>query len=116
MKHLPLSEIIIAEDMHSRKKLMYEKSDAFTALPGGIGTIEEISEVYTWQQLGYHEKAVSLYNIDGFYNHFTAFLDSVSAKGFMKDIHRSRLIIEAEPDKLLERIENYKGETVDKWS
>lgn len=116
VKHLRLSETIITEDMHSRKKVMYEKSDAFTALPGGIGTIEEISEVFTWQQLGYHSKAVSLYNINGFFNNFTAFLDSVNEQGFLKDIHRGRLIVESEPDDLINKLECYKGGTIDKWS
>ncbi len=116
VEHLPLTETIITEDMHSRKRMMYDKSDAFTALPGGIGTIEEISEIYTWQQLGYHRKAVSLYNINNFYYKFAEFLDSACDMGFIKEIHRNRLIIEQDAEKLIEKIENYSEETVDKWS
>ena len=114
--HLPLTETIITSDMHERKRIMYEKADAFTALPGGIGTLEEISEIYTWQQLGYHSKAVSLYNINGFFDYFNSFIKHSSEEGFLKAIHLSRLIIENKPEELINRIESFDEITVDKWS
>ena len=116
VKALPLTETIVTPDMHSRKKIMYDLADCFIAMPGGIGTLEEISEVYTWQQLGYHTKAVSLYNINNFFKYFSAFLENAEHAGFIKNVHRRRLIIESEPDVLLEKLESYDGQTVDKWS
>ena len=113
---IQLSETILTDDMHQRKSIMYDMSDAFTALPGGIGTIEEISEAYTWQQLGYHSKPVSLYNINGYFNRFTAFLEHSVSQGFIKKIHFDRLIVEKEPEALMNRLESYSGDTVDKWS
>ncbi|MBI9105572.1 MAG: TIGR00730 family Rossman fold protein [Spirochaetales bacterium] len=114
--HLPLTETIVTPDMHSRKRKMYDISDCFIALPGGIGTIEEISEAFTWQQLGYHSKAVSLYNINNFFKYFDSFLEAAEMAGFIKNVHRSRLIIESEPARLLEKLESYDGTTIDKWS
>lgn len=116
VSNLPLTETIVTPDMHSRKKMMYEKSDCFIALPGGIGTIEEISEAFTWQQLGYHSKAVSLYNIDNFFDHFSKFLESAGAAGFIKNVHLQRLIIESQPEALFDELESYCGSTIDKWS
>ncbi len=113
---LPLSETIVTPDMHSRKQKMYEIADCFIALPGGIGTIEEIAEAFTWQQLGYHSKAVSLYNIDNFFEYFSIFLESMKDAGFLKDVHRERLIVEDQPEVLLERLESFSGGTIDKWS
>lgn len=110
-----LTQTIVTADMHERKKIMYDKSDAFIALPGGIGTLEELSEVFTWQQLGYHTKAVSIYNINGFFNDLVSFLTHSVAEGFLKQIHLDRLIVEEQPEQLLNRIRNFKETTVDKW-
>ena len=114
--HLPLTETIITEDMHSRKRIMYEKSDAFTALPGGIGTIEELSEIFTWQQLGYHTNPVSLYNINGFFDNFLSFLSHAHNEGFIKEIHRNRLISESDHKVLFSKLDEYDGKIIDKWS
>ena len=116
VESIPITETIITDDMHQRKQKMYELSDAFTAMPGGIGTIEEISEVYTWQQLGYHNKPVSLYNIDNFFNNFLNFLDDSVDSGFIKSVHRQRLITSDSPSELFEELEKYDGKTIDKWS
>ena len=116
VKSIPLTETIITADMHERKQKMYDISDAFTAMPGGIGTLEEISEVFTWQQLGYHEKPVSLYNINNFYEDFISFLDKSVKSGFIRDVHRERLIIENSPQVLISQLENFEGKTIDKWS
>ncbi|MGE3307559.1 MAG: TIGR00730 family Rossman fold protein [Rhizobiaceae bacterium] len=82
-------ELIVTEDMHQRKHTMFEKSDAFVALPGGIGTVEEIVEIMTWAQLGHHRKPIVFANIDGFWNPMLAMLDHMRAEGF---IHTGHLV------------------------
>ena len=84
-----LDELIVTEDMHQRKHIMFEKSDAFVALPGGIGTVEEIIEVMTWAQLGHHRKPIVFGNISGFWNPMMALLEHMKAEGF---IHTSHLV------------------------
>lgn len=84
-----LDEVVITEDMHARKHLMFEKSDAFVALPGGIGTVEEIVEVMTWAQLGHHRKPIVFANVNGFWNRFAAMLTHMREEGF---IHTGSLV------------------------
>jgi len=81
--HTGCTELHVVENMHERKRIMAEHADAFLALPGGIGTLEEFFEVWTWRQLGYHDKPVGLLNVGGFYDSLLAFLDSAVASGFM---------------------------------
>ena len=81
--HTGCTELHIVENMHERKRIMAEHADAFLALPGGIGTLEEFFEVWTWRQLGYHDKPVGLLNLNGFYDSLLAFLNSAVATGFM---------------------------------
>ena len=81
--HTGCTELHIVENMHERKRLMAEHADAFLALPGGIGTLEEFFEVWTWRQLGYHDKPVGLLNLGGFYDSLLAFLNSAVGTGFM---------------------------------
>ena len=81
--HTGCTELHVVENMHERKRIMAEHADAFLALPGGIGTLEEFFEVWTWRQLGYHDKPVGLLNMNGFYDHLLAFLNSAVAAGFM---------------------------------
>ena len=99
------NEIIIAEDMHERKKLMYVKSDAFIAMPGGIGTIEELSEIYTWRQLGYHEKNIGLLNVEGYWDPFLDMLDKGVKEGFISPEVRNLLIAEETPSELIDRLQ-----------
>lgn len=82
-----LDELVVTENMHERKHLMFEKSDAFVALPGGIGTVEEIVEVMTWAQLGHHRKPIVFANVDGFWNPMLALLDHMRAEGFVHTGH-----------------------------
>ena len=84
-----LDEFIVTENMHERKHMMFEKSDAFVALPGGIGTVEEIIEIMTWAQLGHHRKPIVFANIGGFWNPMLALLDHMKAEGF---IHTGQLV------------------------
>jgi uncharacterized protein (TIGR00730 family) len=90
--------------MHERKALMGSLSDGFVALPGGIGTLEELFEVWTWSQLGLHQKPCALLDVDGFYAGLSAFMDHVASEGFLRPQQRQAPIVEAEPDALLERI------------
>lgn len=82
-----LDDLIVTEDMHARKHTMFEKSDAFVALPGGIGTLEEVVEIMTWAQLGRHRKPIVLVNIDGFWNPMLALIDHMRAEGFVHTGH-----------------------------
>lgn len=82
-----LDDVVVVEDMHSRKHRMFEESDAFVALPGGIGTLEEIVEIMTWGQLGRHHKPIAFVNIDGFWNPMLALLDHMRAEGFVHTGH-----------------------------
>jgi uncharacterized protein (TIGR00730 family) len=84
-----LDELVITEDMHQRKHTMFEKSDAFMALPGGIGTVEEIIEIMTWAQLGHHRKPIVFANIEGFWDPMMSLIDHMRAEGF---IHTSHLV------------------------
>lgn len=81
--HSGCSELHVVENMHERKRLMAERADAFLAMPGGIGTFEEFFEVWTWRQLGYHDKPVGLLNIKGYYDNLLAFLSTSVQQGFM---------------------------------
>ena len=83
--HTGCTELHVVENMHERKRIMAEHADAFLALPGGIGTLEEFFEVWTWRQLGYHDKPVGLLNLNGFYDSLLTFLSSAVTSGFMNE-------------------------------
>lgn len=93
--------------MHERKATMYDLSDGFIALPGGVGTFEEILEIFTWLQLGLHQKPVALLNVAGFYDPLVNMLTHARAEGFIKEELLDALIVEADPRLLLTRIETY---------
>ena len=95
------SELHIVDTMHERKRLMAEKADAFLALPGGIGTFEEFFEVWTWRQLGYHDKPVGLLNLAGYYDPLVTFLSSTVAQGFMGAWQMDLIRIGDQPESLL---------------
>jgi len=113
--HKGLSDLRVVGSMHERKALMAELADGFIALPGGLGTFEELFEVWTWAQLGYHRKPCALLNAAGFYDKLTDFLDDVVERGFVKPIHRAMLIVENEPATLIQAIRAYEPPKVDKW-
>jgi uncharacterized protein (TIGR00730 family) len=102
--HRGLHELHVVQTMHQRKQMMAERADAFVALPGGIGTFEELFEVWTWRQLGYHDKPVGLLNTDGYYDSLLAFLDQAGAQGFIQPAQRELLIVENQPEALLDRL------------
>jgi hypothetical protein len=102
--HHDCTELIVVDTMHERKRLMAEHADAFVALPGGIGTFEEFFEVWTWRQLGYHDKPVGLLNIDGYYDTLVTFLRSTVAQGFMGDWQMDLIRIGTQPQPLLQEL------------
>ena len=115
VSHPGLTELKIVNSMHERKEIMADLSDGFIALPGGLGTIEEIFEVLTWAQLGFHHKPCALLNVKGYYNQLTQFLNHAAAEGFIADTHREMLLVGEHPHSLLEVMATYKAPAVDKW-
>jgi uncharacterized protein (TIGR00730 family) len=102
--HTGCSELHIVEDMHERKRIMAENADAFLALPGGIGTLEEFFEVWTWRQLGYHNKPVGLLNLNGYFDGLLDFLQSSVKNGFVNDASMALVETGADPIPLLEKL------------
>ena len=92
-QHTGLTELIVTDSMHSRKLLLYDKCDAAIILPGGMGTMDELFEMLTWNNLGIHEKRVFVLNTNGYYNALIQLLDTIDQQGFMYDNWRSRLIV-----------------------
>ena len=115
LAHGGLSELHVTGSMHERKRMMADLSDGFVALPGGAGTLEELFEVWTWAQLGHHDKPCALYNVGGYYDQLAAFLDHTVAEQFVKPQHREMLIVAQDAQDLLARIEAYEAPTVTKW-
>ena len=106
----------VVGSMHERKALMAELSDAFIALPGGIGTLEELFEVYTWAQLGLHQKPCGLLNVEGYYDGIADFLAHAVTERFLREETRELLIIETDPATLIERLHTFEPQTViPKW-
>ena len=101
--HSGLSELFVVDSMHQRKQLMYDKSDAFLSLPGGMGTLDEMFEVLTWTQLKYHEKPSYIFNFEGFYDSLLSYLSHSNAEGFIKDEHLN-LLQEIKDLKSLEKL------------
>jgi uncharacterized protein (TIGR00730 family) len=110
-----LTELHIVDSMHERKALMAELSDAFIALPGGSGTLEELFEVFTWSQLGLHRKACALLNVAGYYDGLATFLDHAVAERFLRAEHRAMLLCERTPTGVLGALERFEPPLVDKW-
>jgi uncharacterized protein (TIGR00730 family) len=114
--HGGLTELRVVPSMHERKAVMAELSDAFVALPGGLGTLEELFEVWTWAQLGLHRKPVALLNVADFFESLTAFLDHAVNERFLKTLNRSVLITETDPAALLDQLAAYEPlPVVSKW-
>jgi len=113
--HAGLTDLHVVGSMHQRKALMAELSDGFVALPGGIGTFEELFEVWTWAQLGHHQKPCAVLNVDGFYDQLIGFLDSVVERRFMRAEHRAMLIEATEPAALIAALRGYTAPGVVKW-
>ena len=102
--HTGLTELHVVETMHQRKMMMAERSDAFLALPGGIGTFEELFEVWSWRQLGYHDKPLGLLNVAGYYDALLGFLQQSHEQGFMSQMQLDLLHVDSEPLPMLQRL------------
>jgi uncharacterized protein (TIGR00730 family) len=110
-----LTELHVVDSMHERKALMAERSDGFVAMPGGFGTFEEFCEVLTWSQLGFHHKPVALLNVAGYFDGLLALFEHAVAEGFVRPHHRSLVLADAAPEKLLDRLAAYQAPTVEQW-
>jgi uncharacterized protein (TIGR00730 family) len=113
--HSGLTEIVHVHSMHERKAKMADMADAFLALPGGVGTLEELFEVWTWAQLGHHRKPVGLLNVEGYFDPLLAFIDHQCGEGFMRPEHRDMLVVGSEPLRIIERFSAYQPPSVTKW-
>lgn len=114
LAHESLTELIVVPDMHERKATMAQRADAFVALPGGLGTLEEIFEVWTWAQLGFHNKPCAFYNVNGFYDKLIDMIKTMSHEGFLKKEHIDMMIQTDNKEELIESIKNYKSPEI-KW-
>ncbi len=114
--HTEISELRVVGSMHERKALMADLSDAFIALPGGAGTLEELFEVYTWAQLGLHDKPCGLLDVEDYFSGLVGFLDHAVDERFLRKEHRAMLIVEREPRALIERLAEFEPRAVTpKW-
>ena len=113
--HTGIDDLRVVDTMHERKALMVELADAFIALPGGIGTLEELFEVYTWAQLGIHAKPLALLDVAGYYEPLAAFLDHAVAQRFLRAETRAMLSIAGSLDAVLETFERWRPPSTHKW-
>ena len=113
--HPSVTDLRVVGSMHERKALMSELSEGFIALPGGTGTLEEFFEVQTWAQLGEHEKPCGLLNLASYYDPLVALFDHMVAKGFLSEEHRATVLVETEPEPLLDAFAHYSPPTTVKW-
>jgi uncharacterized protein (TIGR00730 family) len=113
--HAGLSELRVVDSMHERKAQMAERSDAFVALPGGIGTLEEWFEVLTWSQLGFHAKPCGLLDVDGYFAPLLALLDRAVHERFVTPVHRSMIVVEDDAARLLDALERWRAPAAEKW-
>ena len=115
LAHRGITDLQVVPDMHARKARMAEQADAFVAMPGGIGTLEELFEVWTWAQLGLHRKPIGVLNVDGFFDHLLAFCDQMVSDGFLSGESRDHLVVADNAATLLDGLEQAPGLT-DRWS
>jgi uncharacterized protein (TIGR00730 family) len=114
--HNGLSDLRVVRSMHERKAVMADLSDAFVALPGGLGTLEELLETYTWAQLGLHQKPCALLDVDGYYAGVVEFLSHAVVERFLREEHRAMLIVDREPRALIDRLKRFEpGAVTPKW-
>ncbi len=107
--HPGLAELHVVQTMHERKQLMAQRSDAFVALPGGIGTLEELFETWTWRQLGYHDKPLGLLNVEGYYDPLLAFVEHATTAGFLAADQLALLTTDTQLDRLLDALHRQTG-------
>ena len=115
LAHHSLTELIVCSSMHDRKQHFHELSDAFIALPGGLGTFEELLETLTWMQLGIHANAVGVLNVEGYFDALLALLGRAVSDGFLRKENRDLLLVERTPEMLLDALARYKAPEVEGW-
>jgi uncharacterized protein (TIGR00730 family) len=113
--HAGLTRLIVTQSMHDRKAQMAELADGFIALPGGFGTYDELCEIITWGQLGYHRKPIGLLNVAGFYDGLLAFFDQATTAGFIRPQHRAMLMVSDDAAVLLDEFATYSPTYTAKW-
>ena len=113
--HSALTEMYVVKSMHERKQMMADLSDAFIAMPGGIGTLEELFEIFTWGQLGLHQKPLGLLNIAAYYDPLVQFLDQMVVEKFVRQENRDMLFIDEQADRLLTDMQQYHPPKIEKW-
>jgi len=113
--HIGVTKLHVVASMHERKQLMADLSDGFIALPGGIGTLEEFFETFTWLQFGFHTKPVGLLNVAGFYDHLLTFLRHATDEQFLRGEHLASLLVERDADALLARMAGFRAPRLGKW-
>jgi uncharacterized protein (TIGR00730 family) len=110
-----LQDLRIVNSMHERKALMAELADGFISMPGGFGTLEETIEMLTWTQLGIHEKPIGLFNIEGYFDRLCGFIDHMVLEGFLVQGFRDMLLMDHQPDGLLDKMIKFRPPQIDKW-
>ncbi len=113
--HKGLTEFKIVKSMHERKALIEQESDAFIAMPGGMGTLDEIAEIFTWSQLNLHRKPFGFYNVDGYFDKLLGFFKHMVNERFLHQQHFDRMCIADEPQGLIEKLKIFDHGSVDKW-
>lgn len=115
LAHQGLTQLHVVKSMHERKAKMAELADAFIAMPGAAGTMEELFEVWTWAQLGLHTKPCALLNVGNYYDPLIEMVDRMASEGFARTEHRDMLLVDDDPAALLDKIESYRPPSVTKW-
>lgn len=113
--HRGVSKLHVTTSMHERKQLMADLCDGFVALPGGVGTLEELFETWTWLQLSFHEKPVGVWNVGAFYDWLADLLPHLVGQGFLRQHHADILLLDSDPNRLLERMADFQPLPIEKW-
>ena len=115
LAHTGLSELRVVGSMHTRKAIMAEIADAFIAMPGGFGTLDELFEIITWAQLGFHHKPIALLNVGGYFDPMLTFIEHMATEGFIKPEHRNAMLVKNTVDDLLDTLLTYQPPALEKW-
>jgi uncharacterized protein (TIGR00730 family) len=113
--HTGLTDLRRVNSMHERKQLMADLADTFVLLPGGLGSLEEFFEVWTWGQLGLHRKPYGLLNVDGYFDRLLTFLDHAVGERFVREEHRDLVLVDDDPERLLARLDRHTPQPLPKW-
>ena len=113
--HTGLDQLEVVDTMHARKALMASSSDGFITLPGGLGTMEELFEVWTWTQIGVHAKPCGLLNVDGYYDGLLAFLENTVERGFVRRSHRDVVFVDNDAERLIDKVLGHKPRVHERW-